>query len=214
MSHFNFGGWTVPLTPYPCSVVESTQSWVSIMACLAITIPARLQQIPYCCSHFPLAADSDCKCTHGYSRVRVQMSSLCFCLSSASARIRALMRFLEAWLSTLHSNLSCDNNRPIQPRWSTWPAKGQLKDSSTKRLIEKDRQRRIEKFLFRCCSRSLSFTLAEEQESPAGPSLVGWKVVTIIGGGGGAKASLKRSSGQLISHCCESSGKLIVCTCF
>lgn len=73
------------------------------------------------------------------------MSSLCFCLSSASACIRALMRFLEAWLSTPRSNLSCDNDRPIQRRWRTWPEKGQRKDWSRRmgRDLVNEREREL-----------------------------------------------------------------------
>ncbi len=52
---------------------------------------------------------------------------------------------------------------------------------------------------------------------PPGPSLVGWKVVMIIGAhsweGPTGWGQPKKSSGQLTGHCCASSRKLIICTC-
>jgi len=163
---FILGGWTVPPTPHHfCNVLKKSLSReFPSLTCLAIAIPAHLQQIPYCCSHFPLAADSDCKCTHGYSRASADVSAaflcfVCICLHPcANEIIRGLIKHTE-----LEPQLWQWQGHPDPMEDMAW--------ETTKTLIKKDGQRlgerEREKFVFHCCSRSLSFPLAEEQVSPA-----------------------------------------------
>lgn len=158
-------------------VEEITQSWVSVSdmphdrhSCASTADPILLFSFPTGC------------------RFRLQMHS--WLLKRASADVSAV--FLSFVCICPHP---CANeilrglikHTALEPQlwqWQAYPAP--VEDMTwkrpAKRLIKKDGQRlgerEREKFLFYCCSRSLSFPLAEEQVSPAlrldGCLILGW----------------------------------------
>lgn len=156
---FILGGWT----PYHFCTVWITQSWVSISdmprdrhSCASTADSILLFSFPTGC------------------RFRLQMHS--WLLKRASADVSAAFLCFVCICphpcanEILRGLIKHTELEPQLWQWRAYPAPVEDMTWETT-LIKKDGhwlgEREREKFLFHCCSRSLSFPLAEEQVSPA-----------------------------------------------